>query len=166
MDMMTQQLVAVKKQALPDQAAERELCLHCMLQRFPHANVVAMLDYFVVDESARAHLCIVMPLCDSSLSMMAKLGPVQAQSVATHCQGLLSAVAHLHRLGIVHGDISLASCLLDRAGQVPGCGGLVPGCGAGAFRCNLAASCRDAGREHFVVIGRPRAGMWGGCISL
>ena len=162
MDMMTQHLVAVKKQALPDQAAERELCLHCMLQRFPHANVVAMLDYFV-DESA---LCIVMPLCDSSLSMLVKLGPVQAQSVATHCQGLLSAVAHLHRLGIVHGDISLANCLLDRAGQVLGFGGLVPGCGVDAFRCNLAASCRDVGREHFVVIWRPRAGMWGGSTSL
>ena len=49
-DMLSQQLVAIKKQALPNEAAERELLMHCTLQRYPHANVLSMIDYFVADD--------------------------------------------------------------------------------------------------------------------
>ena len=114
-DTLTQQLVAIKAQRLPDDAVDRELLVHLSLLSHPHTNVIRMLDHFLEErEGLPPKLHMVMPLCDSNLGKV-ELPTPQAQCFT---EGLVAGVAHLHHLCIVHGDLSLANCLIDRDGTV------------------------------------------------
>ena len=132
---MTNQLVVIKKQTLPSAAAERELLLHLTLLRFPHPDLVSLLDYFGAQDGGKECLCMVMPLCDTSLQRAVTSSKFVNEgfappAVAAHARGseglapskcvkeLVVAVAHLHGLGVVHGDISLGNCLVDRCGTL------------------------------------------------
>ena len=113
MDSLTHQLVAIKTQRLPSDSAERELVGHLFLLRHPHPNLISLLDYYMVPEQSDSRgnsLAMVLPLCDTSLHRL-ELPTLRAEAYA---QGVLAGVAHLHQLGIMHADLSLANCLVDR----------------------------------------------------
>ena len=74
-DCITQTLVAIKSQSIPDDTAERELMTHFAMLRYPHRNLVSMVDWFTrprEDDGSVVQLCIVMPLCDSNLEKVYK----------------------------------------------------------------------------------------------
>ena len=105
------------------------------LLRFPHPNLVSLLDYFGTQDGGKECLCMVMPLCDTSLQRAVASSKfvnegLAPPAVAAHARGseglapskcvkqLVVAAAHLHGLGVVHGDISLGNCLVDRCGTL------------------------------------------------
>ena len=117
-DTISQQLVLIKKQRLPDDAAERELLTHMTLLQHPHSNIITLLNYYVTQRSDTQNtdcLALVLPLCDSTLAKAVAARAIHSSDRAEQqSRHVASAVAHLHRLQIIHADLSLANCLVDR----------------------------------------------------
>ncbi|GAV85853.1 Pkinase domain-containing protein [Cephalotus follicularis] len=81
----------------------------------PHPNITHLHALFEDDDS----LHIVLELCQShTLYDLVLHQPVSESEAASHMQQLLSAVAHMHRLGVVHRDIKPENVLFDSRGRV------------------------------------------------
>ena len=114
-DTTTQQLVAIKRQELPDKAAENELLEHTTWLRFPHPNLISMLDWYVKNSA----LFLVLPLCDTSVHFLFKFqAPLRADRVVPIAQQLTAGIRHMHRHLVLHGDLSMKNVLMDRDGIV------------------------------------------------
>ena len=121
-DTATGQTVAVKRQKLPRDAASRELSWYKALSHSPHANVMGMLDHFVVcDAMGKWFLYMVFDFMDTTVWHMW----IQRRKVLPlgMLQGLLGHIArglgHLHLRGVVHTDLSMANLLVGRSGLEP-----------------------------------------------
>ena len=114
-DTTTTQLVAIKRQELPDKAAENELLVHVTWLRFPHPNLISMLDWYVKNSA----LFLVLPLCDTSVHFLFKFqAPLRADRVGPIAQQLTAGIRHMHRHLVIHGDLSMKNVLVDRDGVV------------------------------------------------
>ena len=63
-------------------------------------------------------LFIVHPLCDSNLWQAVNDNSIRDGQGEAYARGVVSGVAHMHTHDIVHGDLSLSNCLIDRSGLV------------------------------------------------
>jgi hypothetical protein len=132
-DRLTNEVVAVKRQGVPGQAAGRELATLLMLRSYPSPNIVQTLEYFGESGTGQGgqvapgcqptqHLYVVLELADSTVWHLWKTPLVQrgllprpraAQLLGDLCRG----VDHLHKLGIVHGDLSFKNLLILQLGH-------------------------------------------------
>lgn len=97
----------------PDQAAfERETALN---RRLAHPNIVKMMDAGVDRGRAYIAMELVAGTSLASFTRGARLLPLTA--VLGICAKVADALAHAHRLGIVHRDVKPQNILLDHPGQ-------------------------------------------------
>ena len=106
--------VAVKQMSLVKHH-RRELLFNevVMMREFRHSNIVSLLDCHLVGEQ----LWVVMEFLEGgSLTKVVTQHRMEEGQVAAVCAQLLSAVAFLHSLGVIHRDIKSDSVLLSIEG--------------------------------------------------
>ena len=115
-DRRTGSTVIVKRQQAPCDAAAKELAYYRALSQYSHPNVMHLLDHFTVRSRREAFLYMVFDLMDGDLWHLwihhRRLLPLR--SASRFLRHLVQGVAHLHGLGIVHGDLSMANMLIGR----------------------------------------------------
>ena len=136
-DRLLQQHVMVKRQPLQHSALlERELLSFQTLRAFPHPNVVRMLDYFTGSREDRSpagepssrrissvlkcdeFFYMVFEACASDLYVaymknpLGRAGCKPIPELSKHFLDVARGVAHLHGLGLVHGDLSMSNILV------------------------------------------------------
>eukprot|EP00667_Euglena_gracilis_P006038 EG_transcript_6084 len=89
------------------------------LAKLKHPNIVEMFTHFVFkeDDSPCPLLCIRLELCKFSLEQYIrhkrqKERPVLTTDLCVYVTQLASALAYIHRQGLLHGDVSSANVLL------------------------------------------------------
>ena len=129
-DTQTMATVAVKRQELPSDTACRELCFYKALSQERHDHVMQLIDHFVASSDCKVrYLYLVFELMDTTLWQMwtSRRRVLPFDLVARFVRHLVSGVAHLHRLGVVHSDLSMANLLISHSGSEPsGRNGLEP----------------------------------------
>ncbi len=117
-DQASGDVVAVKRQSIPSDAATQELAYYKAIGQYGHPHVMALLDHFVVQSAAssQAHLYMVFDLMDTSLwSLWLNRRRVISLTLAQRfLRQLVDGVAYLHSLGLVHTDLSMANMLIGR----------------------------------------------------
>ena len=113
-DSDTQATVAVKRQLLTSTSAQRELCFYKAASQAKHDNVMRLLDHFAAKVGGNTFLYMVFQFMDTTLwrfwqHRRGLLAPVQAHAFVLQ---VVSGVAHLHSLDIVHSDLSMANVLV------------------------------------------------------
>ena len=103
--------VAVKRQEFPSNTTTNELCFYKALSQAKHDHVMHLRDHFI--DKGR-YLYMVFDFMDTTLwrrwTMRRRMLPsAMAIRFVTHA---VSGVAHLHELGIVHTDLSMANMLV------------------------------------------------------
>ena len=126
-DLQTQTTVALKRQRLPSDACSKELSFYKTLGQNEHPRVMRLLDHFVVDRSdsrssqassqckTETYLYMVFDFMDCTLwhyweTRRRMVSPESSHRFILHAA---SGVAHLHEMGIVHTDLSMANLLLN-----------------------------------------------------
>ena len=117
-DSKTQATVAVKRQALPSASATRELCFYKAASQEKHDNVTQLLDHFTATVGNHRFLYMVFEFMDTTLWCLWQhrrrlVSPAQAHNFIGQ---VVSGVAHLHSLDIVHSDLSMANILVGGCG--------------------------------------------------
>lgn len=98
--------VAVKV-ATADVSLEKEATMHAAASAEHHPNVVTLLDQFIIHGPNGAHSVLVTDVAAPILSLSpSKYSPRWRKTVA---HGLAKAVAHIHAVNIVHGDLHLGN---------------------------------------------------------
>ena len=120
LDLLTNQRVAIKKQAVESDACQREFAFFAALGAHPSEHVAQMLDYFTTTDQNAKFLQTVHPLADSTLWQVFKFsrGHLPDSRVAKYVFGVAMGLSHLNSLGIVHADASLKHMLLMREDHV------------------------------------------------
>ena len=113
-DSKTQATVAVKRQALPSTSAQRELCFYKAASQGKHDNVMQLLDHFTATVGNHRFLYMVFEFMDTTLWRFWQhrrrlVSPMQSHAFILQ---VVSGVAHLHSLDIVHSDLSMANILI------------------------------------------------------
>ena len=132
-DQITNKRVVIKRQ-LHDQDAAQEMLAYSIFAAFPHQNVMAMLDYFTMGHgNVAAHGHVAAPnevtlhtvhelaaasLHDVVLALDLEEPGLSREVVAEYTLGLASGLAHMHRRGMTHGDLSLNNILLSTDGVI------------------------------------------------
>ena len=101
----TGQTVAVKRQRLPVDAASRELSWYKAMSHAPHANVMGLLDHFVVcDVVGKRFLYMVFDFMDTTVwHMWIQRRKVLPLGMLPDLLGQIArGLGHLHRCGLVH----------------------------------------------------------------
>ena len=116
-DRLTSQRVAIKQQAIPSEEATRELSAYCIYSSHRHQHVMTMLDYFVTGAPGSANLHTVHALMSTTVWNRFKLldkkaGMPDSQNFK-YVKQAASGLAHMHALGVAHGDLSFKNCLLS-----------------------------------------------------
>ena len=113
-DSKTQATVAVKRQALPSTSAQRELCFYKAAGQGKHDNVMQLLDHFTATVGSHTFLYMVFEFMDTTLWRFWQHRRRLVSPVQTHgfIAQVVSGVAHLHSLDIVHSDLSMANILV------------------------------------------------------
>ncbi len=122
-DTLTGTVVAVKRQSEERPEAWRELLLNRALRPSAHPNIVRILDSFVAtDTRSRNHLYTVFDYMDSSLASLLRhrRGTFAGREVQCLWESMAAGVAHLHRFGVVHGDVSHGNVLVRGAFDATG----------------------------------------------
>ena len=119
MDVLTQELVAIKTQRAESDDASREIALYAILRSFPHPNLVRMLDKFTVEKKdGRSELRLVMEYLPTSIAKILKTpegrnGVMPRSRVAHYIRGIVCALDHMHNtIGIAHGDVTMNNILV------------------------------------------------------
>lgn len=82
-DLVTNSTVALKRQEVPSEVAEREYAAYCALRRWPHPNVQHMLDHFILrDNRGRSYLHTVHEFFDSTLWHLYRSDVVQVHEIS------------------------------------------------------------------------------------
>ena len=121
-DTTTGQTVAVKRQRLPSDAASRELSWYLALSHASHANVMGLLDHFVVcDAAGKRFLYMVFDFMDTTVwHMWIQRRRVLPLGMLPDLLGQIArGLGHLHLCGLVHTDLSMANLLVGRSGLEP-----------------------------------------------
>ena len=113
-DQETKATVAVKRQLSTSTSAQRELCFYKAASQAKHDNVMHLLDHFTEKVGGNAFLYMVFEFMDTTLWRFWQhrrrlVAPMQAHAFVLQ---LVSGVGHLHRLDIVHSDLSMANVLV------------------------------------------------------
>ena len=115
LDTVTDITVAVKRQVLPSDDAMRELQFYKALSQVPHPNVMQLLDHFVAKGMAGTCLYMVFDFMDTTLWHMwthrRQLLPPPVCIAAL--RQVAAAVGHVHDVGLVHTDLSMANMLVS-----------------------------------------------------
>ncbi|KAL6911764.1 hypothetical protein ACP4OV_000569 [Aristida adscensionis] len=142
-------VLAVK--ALRDgDAALREADVHLRVAAAApdHPHVVRLHGVFPGDPASGDHqlVCLVLEhVANGSLAdLLRRYGRLPEQAIAGVARCVLCGLRHLHRLGVVHGDVKPSNLLVGRRGEVKiadfGASRLVSSAGAGASRA-VAGTC-------------------------
>ncbi len=114
--------------------------------RIRHANAVTVFD--VLEQDGRPW--IVMELVDgrSLADVLSKEGTLRPRDAARLAQPLLGALQQAHRIGVLHGDVTPASVLLEHSGRV-----VLTGFGLAAFEgpADLARIVSAVGSAAYVA---------------
>ncbi|MEU5189988.1 serine/threonine-protein kinase [Streptomyces klenkii] len=114
--------------------------------RIRHANAVTVFD--VLEQDGRPW--IVMELVDgrSLADVLSKEGTLRPRDAARLAQPLLGALQQAHRAGVLHGDVTPASVLLEHSGRV-----VLTGFGLAAFEgpADLARIVSAVGSAAYVA---------------
>lgn len=120
----------VKVVDVDDRYKNRELEIMCELRENSHPSIISIIDYYLVDMQKRHEenkendgdapkYCIVMPRYVCSMrAFISKLKWKYEVETYSHLvekmgRGLLGALGHLHRMGIMHRDIKPENILYD-----------------------------------------------------
>jgi len=119
MDTLKDRIVAVKVQESQSKAAEREYHMYNILSAYPHENVQALLDTFVMPTSSlgKGLMCFVfsyspMTLWETFSCRTGLKGLLERPRVLNYVRGMVHGVGWLHGLKMVHGDLSMANFLV------------------------------------------------------
>ena len=108
--------VVVKRQKMPSDVAARELAYYKALSQFPHPNVMPLLDYFTKSAVSITMLYMVFEVMGGDLwhvwKNLRRVLPLRLASL--YLRHIVRGVSHLHGLGIVHADLSMANMLVGR----------------------------------------------------
>jgi hypothetical protein len=87
-----------------------------ILMSLDHPKIVKAVDVFIIDEKP----CIVLELCrgGSLLDEITQYGVMDDVRVRVVLEQLCDALAYLHSLNIVHGDIKLENIMFKKAGRL------------------------------------------------
>jgi len=119
-DRFTKTRVAVKRQdKVRNQEAGREFPTYQLLSLDPCVNVLPLKCYFLEKNT----FYTVHELCDSDLwryfqQPLVQRGGFDDALVRRHLHGVCTGVAHLHGLGITHGDLNMKNLLINHDGVV------------------------------------------------
>eukprot|EP00760_Papus_ankaliazontas_P024667 PhM_4_TR2406/c0_g1_i1/m.7584 len=115
---MAVKVLRYKDHANPDVArahAEEIATEISILQTMDHPNVI---HYFYCERGEDGINVFMEYACNGSLRNFVLKGTMTLTSIIRVLRELISAVAYVHRLGIVHRDIKAANCFLDEALRV------------------------------------------------
>ena len=103
--------------ALPPKDAARELAAHAALP--PHDSIAPIFD---IGWSQCGLALLALPMYDSSLSTwaQARRAALQDEEVCHVTVVVLGALAHMHRSGVLHSDVTPANILVKGPGLFPG----------------------------------------------
>lgn len=117
LDTVSQETVAVKRQMLPSDAAAKELAWYKALGPVGHPHLMCLRDHFVFGRGGGRWMYMVFDFMDTNLwtywSQRRRVIPMPI--VVSLIRNLAGALGHLHFLGIVHADLSMANMLLQCA---------------------------------------------------
>ena len=123
-DERRQEMVSIKRQCLGSASGKEAACF-TMLQAFPHPNIVRMLCMWTATFDNNEYFYIATEVCSTNLWNYIGVGnPNMRDEFKQSCVPqqlwlpIMSAVGHLHSLGVVHGDCSLSNILLTVSGEV------------------------------------------------
>jgi serine/threonine protein kinase len=119
-DRITKTRVAVKRQnRLRNRETGREFLTYQRLSLNPCMNVLPLSDYSLEKDT----FYTVHELCDGDLWLyfqypLVQRGGFDDALVRRHLHGVCTGVAHLHGLGITHGDLNMKNLLINHDGVV------------------------------------------------
>ncbi|KAJ8127683.1 hypothetical protein O1611_g5953 [Lasiodiplodia mahajangana] len=111
-DSTDQRLYAVK--ALAADAPENELDIIRYLRNTvgAHRNVLSLHDYFTIQGPNGSHSCLVLPLLGPSIKQV-RLSKVTMDVKRQAATQIVAGLAHLHRGGVCHSDLTHANVLFE-----------------------------------------------------
>ena len=117
LDTVSQETVAVKRQMLPSDSAAKELAWYKALGPVGHPHLMCLRDHFVFGRGGGRWMYMVFDFMDTNLwaywNQRRRVLPMPI--VVSLIRNLAGALGHLHFLGIVHADLSMANMLLQCA---------------------------------------------------
>ena len=115
-DRLTHQRVAIKQQAIPSEQASRELSAYSIFSSHAHQHVMTMLDYFVTGAPRASILHTVHAYMSTTVWHKFKMLDQQLgmpdSNIFKYMKQVAAGLAHMHALGVVHGDASFKNLLL------------------------------------------------------
>ena len=165
-DHVLKEQCTIKRQKADEPTAVRETAFYTMMRAWPHPNILKMTGLFVQEFGGVKSLYICTETCADSVWRKLAIDDnanrrrdiLLLQHQPQHLMlGIARGAAHLHRVGIAHGDLSLSNVLLTWDGEVKVCdfGTAHPA------SCHLTADkfCATYIRPPEAVVGSPAKGQ-------
>jgi len=106
----------IQKRKVKEEDWSNEIDILRLLQRNPHPHIVSCLD--IVEDEENVYIVEELLPHGDLLTFLTQHSPLREADIRRLFWSVLSAVEHLHSLGIVHRDIKLENLLLSNRGKV------------------------------------------------